>query len=269
MPEIGATLREARMRAQIDVTEVESATKIRAKYLRALEEEQWEMLPGPAFVKSFLRTYAEYLGLDGRMLVETYKRGYEAAGEDEPATIGSGWGGGRDRRPATPRGLPRLLSGGAGIFVGLVVLAALAAALYGLGQLGNDSGGGSGPGPVGAQHTTTRSQHPRRRHTTPAPPPKPTKVSLQLVPTAPVFICLVGADDTSLITAKVYDTGEQIPRVRSRHFDVLLGNNAVKMVIDGHSESVPAQPTQPFVYRVTKTGKLRLRKVTALPACTS
>ena len=47
MPEIGETLREARMRRRIDMAEVESATKIRAKYLRALESEEWELLPGP------------------------------------------------------------------------------------------------------------------------------------------------------------------------------------------------------------------------------
>ena len=58
MAEIGATLREARMRARIDVSEIEAQTKIRAKYLRALENEEWGLLPGPTFVKSFLRTYA-------------------------------------------------------------------------------------------------------------------------------------------------------------------------------------------------------------------
>ncbi|HWF25530.1 MAG TPA: helix-turn-helix domain-containing protein, partial [Solirubrobacteraceae bacterium] len=64
MPEIGATLREARMRARIDISEVEVRTKIRAKYLRAMENEEWDMLPGPIYVKSFLRTYSDFLGLD-------------------------------------------------------------------------------------------------------------------------------------------------------------------------------------------------------------
>src|SRR5947209_2442078 len=66
MPEIGATLREARMRQRIDISEIEAQTKIRAKYLRALENEEWDLLPGPTFVKSFLRTYAAALGLDAR-----------------------------------------------------------------------------------------------------------------------------------------------------------------------------------------------------------
>ena len=79
MPEIGTTLREARMRARIDVSEIEEQTKIRARYLRALENEEWGLLPGPAYTKSFLRAYAQALGLDGRALVEEYKAAYERA----------------------------------------------------------------------------------------------------------------------------------------------------------------------------------------------
>src|ERR1700739_579603 len=83
MPEIGATLREARMRARIDVSEIEATTKIRAKYLRALENEEWGLLPGPTFIKSFLRTYASALGLDGKALVEEYRLNFEHPGEQE------------------------------------------------------------------------------------------------------------------------------------------------------------------------------------------
>src|SRR5258707_2785507 len=81
MPEIGETLRDARMRARIDVSEIEAKTKIRAKYLRALENEEWGLLPGPTFVKSFLRTYAQALGLDGRSLVEEYRLHHERPSE--------------------------------------------------------------------------------------------------------------------------------------------------------------------------------------------
>src|SRR3954451_10013033 len=77
MPEIGATLREARMRARIDISEIEAETKIRAKYLRALENEEWGLLPGPAYVRSFLKTYAEALGLDAKLLLEEYKLRHE------------------------------------------------------------------------------------------------------------------------------------------------------------------------------------------------
>ena len=74
------------MRARIDITEAEADTKIRGKYLRALENEEWRLLPGPTFVRSFLRTYGDYLGLDGRLLVEDFKLRYEQS-EDAPRPI--------------------------------------------------------------------------------------------------------------------------------------------------------------------------------------
>src|SRR5215469_733590 len=87
MADIGSTLREARMRARIDITEVEAATKIRAKYLRAIENEDWDLLPGPVFVKSFLKTYGDYLGLDSRLLIDEFKRRYESPTDHEVRPI--------------------------------------------------------------------------------------------------------------------------------------------------------------------------------------
>ena len=87
MADIGSTLREARMRARIDISEVETRTKIRAKYLRAIENEEWDLLPGPVYVKSFLRTYGDYLGLDSRMLIDEYKRRYERPTDHEMRPI--------------------------------------------------------------------------------------------------------------------------------------------------------------------------------------
>ena len=95
MAEIGETLREARMRRRIDMTEVEAATKIRAKYLRALENEEWDLLPGPTFVKTFLRTYAEYLELDPRLLVEEYRQRYERPSTQDLTPFGPGMSGQR------------------------------------------------------------------------------------------------------------------------------------------------------------------------------
>ena len=97
MPEIGDQLREARMRNRIDITEVEAATKIRAKYLRALENEEWDLLPGPTFVKTFLRTYADYLGLDARNLVEEYRSRYERPSGSDLTPFGTNLGGRRAR----------------------------------------------------------------------------------------------------------------------------------------------------------------------------
>ena len=82
MFEIGNSLREARRRQQLELTDVELATKIRARYLRALEEESFEVLPAQTYVKGFLRTYADYLGLDGQLYVDEYNSRY-AVGEDD------------------------------------------------------------------------------------------------------------------------------------------------------------------------------------------
>src|ERR1051325_6488135 len=98
MPEIGETLRETRMRRRIDMTEVEAATKIRAKYLRALENEEWDLLPGPTFVKTFLRTYAEYLELDPRLLVEEYRQRFERPSTQDLTPFGPGMSAQRRRR---------------------------------------------------------------------------------------------------------------------------------------------------------------------------
>lgn len=89
MTGIGETLRERRMALKIDVHEVEEATKIRAKYLRALENEEYALLPGQAYVKSFLRTYAEYLGLDSRELVDAYRAGGEHVDEEQIVYTGA------------------------------------------------------------------------------------------------------------------------------------------------------------------------------------
>jgi hypothetical protein len=72
MFEIGNSLREARVRQGLELPQVELATKIRAKYLRALEDEQFEVLPSGTYIKGFMRSYAEFLGLDGQLYVDEY-----------------------------------------------------------------------------------------------------------------------------------------------------------------------------------------------------
>jgi hypothetical protein len=79
--EIGASLREARSRRGIELAQAEHATKIRGKYLRALEAEQFELLPSDTYVKGFLRAYADYLGLDGQLYVDEYNSRF-ATGDD-------------------------------------------------------------------------------------------------------------------------------------------------------------------------------------------
>jgi hypothetical protein len=79
--EIGNSLREARLRKELDFPELELGTKVRAKYLRALEDETFDQLPAPTYVKGFLRTYADYLGLDGQLYVDEYNVRYGTGDE--------------------------------------------------------------------------------------------------------------------------------------------------------------------------------------------
>lgn len=72
MFELGNNLREARQRRRIDLVIAEQDTKIRSKYLAALETEDFDVLPGPVFVRGFLRTYSRYLGLDAQLFVDEY-----------------------------------------------------------------------------------------------------------------------------------------------------------------------------------------------------
>jgi hypothetical protein len=91
MFEIGNSLREARLRQGLDFPQIEQATKIRSKYLRALEEEQFDVLPAQTYVKGFLRSYSEYLGLDGQLYVDEFNSRY-VRGEVE------------EEQPLRPRG---------------------------------------------------------------------------------------------------------------------------------------------------------------------
>ena len=78
--------------------EIEQATKVRAKHLKALEDEQFELLPGQTYVKGFLRTYAEYLGLDGQLYVDEFNSRYAIGEEEQPAPIARRNIGSRGRR---------------------------------------------------------------------------------------------------------------------------------------------------------------------------
>jgi cytoskeleton protein RodZ len=84
MFEIGNSLREARLRQQLDFPELEQQTKIRSKYLQALEDEKFDLLPAPTYVKGFLRNYADALGLEGQLYVDEYNSRFVTGEEDIP-----------------------------------------------------------------------------------------------------------------------------------------------------------------------------------------
>jgi hypothetical protein len=84
MFDIGSSLREARLRQGLDFPELEERTKIRPKYLRALEDERFDILPAPTYIRGFLRSYADALGLDGQPFVDEYNTRFAVSEEDAP-----------------------------------------------------------------------------------------------------------------------------------------------------------------------------------------
>jgi cytoskeletal protein RodZ len=76
---VGIKLREARARRRLSLEEVEAETKIRVRYLQAIENEEWGQLPEDTYVRAFIRTYGRFLGLDGERLAEEQRRSRGAA----------------------------------------------------------------------------------------------------------------------------------------------------------------------------------------------
>ncbi len=124
MFEIGNSLREARHRQQLELSEVEQATKIRSRYLKALEEDAFDALPAQTYVKGFLRTYADYLGLDGQLYVDEYNSRYSAGGEEsrEPVVARRTAGVSSPHRRLERRGVLFALAG-IGILFALLIAA--------------------------------------------------------------------------------------------------------------------------------------------------
>jgi cytoskeleton protein RodZ len=255
MPEIGETLREARMRAKIDVSEVEAATKIRAKYLRALENEEWGLLPGATFVRSFLRTYADYLGLDSKLLVEEFRLSHEGPSELDLAPIAPNLGPERVRLPA-----PRLSRGW---IVGLA-LAGLLVLLIVLGSLGGGKSGDSGK--VATQRSTAnRKGSSATPAVAPAPAAAPVTARLQLIATDPVYVCLVDSGGKRLIDGQIVDPGAPARTFTAKGFAVLFGHGPQAMRVNGRRIGVPAS-SNPIGYAITPTGRRALSQA-KLPNC--
>ncbi|HEY0343918.1 MAG TPA: helix-turn-helix domain-containing protein [Solirubrobacteraceae bacterium] len=252
MPDIGATLREARMRARIDVSEVETQTKIRAKYLRALENEEWELLPGPTYVKSFLRTYAEALDLDAKLLVDEYKQRHERLSDVELQPISAAAPGRERRRRSGPVVPP-------GAIVALIVVG-LITSLYLLGSSGNNTPAPSAPS----------ARQPEAPPTTPpvtasSAPPRPRSVRLQLQATGQVYVCLKAGNRT-VLNGVTLNPGDRSPTFRARRFRMTLGNNGVILRINGRPKTV-APSAQPIGLEITPRTGRRPLPASRRPVC--
>jgi cytoskeleton protein RodZ len=235
MPRIGDTLREARMRQQLDIADVEARTKIRAKYLRALENEEFGLLPGSTFVKTFLRTYAELLGLDAHRLVDEYRTRHEPQDELETQHFGAPAATVRDREPRTPFGPP-----GPGTVVLGVVIAVIALLLV-LGLTGGDDDGDE------TARTETEQRPARQPKPKPAPP---RRVTLRVAPSVPTYACVDTGDATDI----VYEGILEEPRTfRGRRLRVNLGKTSVDMRANGEPVEIEQGPN-PAGFEFTPKG---------------
>ncbi len=254
------------MRARIDVSEIEAQTKIRAKYLRALENEEWGLLPGPTFVKSFLRTYAQALGLDGKAMVEEYRLHHERPSEAmlEPIvstpqsnrTRARGRGGSGD---GPSRGYTIIVS-----VIGVVIIALIVLLVTGGGGGGSTTGRTTSASTRG--HKSGTASHTRSTATHHAAASS-SKVALSLRATAVVYVCLLSDDGHKLIPGVELQPGETTPTYHARRFEITLGNSSVKMFVDGTPRTV-APSSQAIGYSITKALGRRPLAPGQLPTCT-
>ncbi|GLG00627.1 XRE family transcriptional regulator [Alicyclobacillus hesperidum subsp. aegles] len=83
MQELGQILRSKRESLGLTLDDIEERTKIRKRYVEALEDGDWSVLPGRVYARGFVRTYAEVLGLDGVELLQRYVDGRESGSAHE------------------------------------------------------------------------------------------------------------------------------------------------------------------------------------------
>lgn len=165
MFEIGSSLHDARVRRGLEISEAQAATRIRMRYLSALEEERFDLLPGDAYAKGFLRAYAEFLGLDGQRYVDEFNARFAEADESQVIVA-------RPARPLRGQSLERLVRWP--VVAGAAVATALAVLAW---QLGGS--------PSGAQAPPAAPTTPPARPTVPAAPTRPRTVTQKPARTAP------------------------------------------------------------------------------------
>jgi len=252
---IGTTLRDARNRRKLDISEVEQATKIRPRFLQAMESEDWEVLPGGAYTRSFIRTYASYLGLDGERLAEDYRRasreprpGDRGAPRAEPVVASS-----------SPLRGPSLPTGVLGALVSLLLIAVLV--VVGLSGGGDDSSpdpSASG-GKSGGQQQTPRNasevEGSRRG------------ISVRLAANGEVWVCLLDAEGRGLVNGQVLLAGAEEGPFRSDSFTLSFGNGEVSMWIDGQQANIP-ETSSPVGYEIGESGELLPLSEAERPTCT-
>ncbi len=261
-PQIGQALREARTERGIELSEVERVTKIGIRFLHAMEEDRWEVLPAPAYARGFLSTYARFLGLDDQPLVDEYRKTAEEAEEGvSPRAIPDGvlqrgtLKGGRSIKPF------------AMLFTGVV--AAVVVALVIVGSIGGSDNGGHGAhkrgGTTAGSAAMTKTGETSLAPTGQLPTAQGSQVSLELRSTGTVWVCLVNSGDRALVNGETLTADEVRGPFASRAFEVTFGNGSVEMTVDGVAVKIPPV-AEPLGYRITPSGVRKLAP-SSQPTC--
>jgi hypothetical protein len=242
MFDIGHSLREARTRRGLTPADAHKAIRIRERYLTALEEEHWDMLPGEAYTKGFLRTYAEYLGLNSQLYIDEYNT--RVARRDEEPFVA---------HPAVEeRGLRR------GILVSLASILVVGAAVAALAawQLGGSSTPprSAPPADGAAAGPTAPAVHPKTsRHKPPVVPAAPTFTSISASRGRCWLLVRDGGPNGAVVFEGVLEQG-QAKRFRvSSPLWVRMGNPAA-LDITLAGKPVGSLPATPSNVMLTRTG---------------
>jgi cytoskeleton protein RodZ len=281
---IGDTLSEARTRRGVDLDQVHAATGIRPRYLRAIEQEDWDALPEEFYARSFIRKYAQFLGVEPEPLVEEYRRQ-------------RGTGGGRGGAPTTPfagtttsrraealrrrrarQGVYAWL-GGIAVLVVIVVVAILllsggeeegakqagsgaAGAKQGAGAKGGGKGGKGANGEGGGKQSSAGGKQSGGK----AGANGGSAVALKIEPTAEVWACVLDAKGKRLVDGATLAAGETTGPFHSRSYTAAFGNGSVEVWIDGKRAKTPSTPS-PLGFTVDRHGKLHQIPEGERPSC--
>jgi helix-turn-helix protein/uncharacterized protein DUF4115 len=244
--EIGNSLREARHRQQLDLTEVEQATKIRARYLRALEEEAFDVLPAQTYVKGFLRTYADWLGLDGQLYVDEYNSRFGTDDEPREPVVARRTAGVQQRHARLAR---------RGVLIALGAIAVLCALVIAAFKF---SGGGNNGSIPNLGQTTTQNHTAKQKQQKKKRPVRPAKFRFfVLAANGPSWMDIrnYSSNGKTLFTGTV-DTGQSHGwTVRRLWIDVANPQN-VKMVVNHRVVAIPGG-SGPIAVLVTPSGIVR------------
>jgi cytoskeleton protein RodZ len=233
---IGEILRTARHDARVELEEVERTIRIRSRYLAALENEDWGVLPGEAYVRGFLHTYGDYLGVDGAALVDAYDRLGLGTEEEHPVEA-----------PFEP---PRPVTGDRFVRRAVPIMAAIVAALAVLFIVLAVTGGSSQKGGGHKHHGKgNRSQQASTTTTTSTP----TEAAVTLQPTGTVWVCLVDHSGAPLVNGETLAAGDDRGPFKDPDMKLNLGNGEIRIELNGDQVPIPSA-AEPIGFDLTPQG---------------